>query len=58
MAKTIDIDHSSWTAEMWDWPLQHHDGVVRVHNDAASFEVGLETQFFTPKEIQVRVDCE
>ncbi|KAF8362307.1 hypothetical protein PRIPAC_89230 [Pristionchus pacificus] len=39
----------------WDWPLQANDGVVMVHNDQDKFEVHLDAQYFTPKEIQVRV---
>uniref|UniRef100_A0A915EWA7 SHSP domain-containing protein n=1 Tax=Ditylenchus dipsaci TaxID=166011 RepID=A0A915EWA7_9BILA len=39
----------------WDWPLQHNDGVVNVTNTKEKFEVGLDVQFFTPNEIEVKV---
>jgi len=53
MAQPIEVQHN-WAANQWDWPLQHHDGVVHVHNDKDRFEVGLEVHFFTPKEIEVK----
>jgi hypothetical protein len=46
MTQDLEIKHN-WTAEMWDWPLQHHDGVVHLHNDANGFEVSLELQVCT-----------
>ncbi|PAV74266.1 hypothetical protein WR25_24541 [Diploscapter pachys] len=49
----IEITHDA--AEQWDWPLQHNDGVVKVHNTKERFEVGLDVSFFTPKEIEVKV---
>jgi crystallin alpha B len=42
-----------WSKEMWDWPMQHHDGVVKVHNTKDLFEVGLEVHFYKPDEIKV-----
>uniref|UniRef100_A0AC34G411 SHSP domain-containing protein n=1 Tax=Panagrolaimus sp. ES5 TaxID=591445 RepID=A0AC34G411_9BILA len=50
----IPLEHD-WVGETWDWPLQHNDGVVRVTNNTDKFEVGLDVQFFTPNEIEVKV---
>jgi len=36
-------------------PLQHTDGVVKVHNTKEKFEVGLDVQFFLPHEIEVKI---
>lgn len=49
---SIEVTHD-WNTEQWDWPLQHSDGVVKVHNSSNKWEVGLDAQFFTPKEIEV-----
>jgi len=51
---TIPVEHS-WQATQWDWPLQHHDGVVQVTDTKDKFEVGLEVQYFTPNEVEVKV---
>jgi len=51
---SISVGHD-WSAEQWDWPLQHSDGVVHVHNTGDKFEVGLDVQFFRPNEIEVKV---
>ncbi|GMR42616.1 hypothetical protein PMAYCL1PPCAC_12811, partial [Pristionchus mayeri] len=50
----VPVAHN-WTADTWDWPLQSSDGVVRVHNTKEKFEVGLDVQFFTPNDIEVKV---
>jgi len=49
----IDVSHD-WSNEMWDWPMQHNDGIVKVHNTPDHFEVGLECQFYRPDEIKVQ----
>ena len=53
----LTVNHN-WAADQWDWPLQNADGVVKVHNTAEKFEVGLDAAFFTPKEIEVKVSGE
>uniref|UniRef100_A0A914BVI9 SHSP domain-containing protein n=1 Tax=Acrobeloides nanus TaxID=290746 RepID=A0A914BVI9_9BILA len=50
----VQVQHN-WNADQWDWPLQHNDGVVRIHNTPEKFEVGLDASFFTPKEIDVKI---
>ena len=50
---SIEVTHN-WQGDQWDWPLQHNDGVVKVHSDGNRWEVGLDAAFFTPKEIEVR----
>lgn len=51
---SIEVTHN-WQAEQWDWPLQHNDGVVKVKEDNHKWEVGIEAQYFTPKEINVSI---
>ncbi|KAK0417040.1 hypothetical protein QR680_012800 [Steinernema hermaphroditum] len=51
---TVPLTHE-WAGEVWDWPLQNNDGVVRVTNTKEKFEVGLDVQFFAPSEIEVKV---
>jgi HSP20 family molecular chaperone IbpA len=55
MGDAIPLAHE-WSGTQWDWPLQHNDGVVKVINTKEKFEVGLDCQFFTPKEIEVKVN--
>ncbi|GMT23085.1 hypothetical protein PFISCL1PPCAC_14382, partial [Pristionchus fissidentatus] len=43
---------------LWDWPLQGHDGVAKVHNDSEKFEVDLDAQHFMPNEIQLPDDVD
>ncbi len=50
---SVQVEHD-WHEKVWDWPLQHNDGVVKVVDTPTKFEVGLEAPFFTPKEIDVR----
>uniref|UniRef100_A0AAF5RUL3 Small heat shock protein n=1 Tax=Wuchereria bancrofti TaxID=6293 RepID=A0AAF5RUL3_WUCBA len=50
----VELTHN-WSAEQWDWPLQHNDEVIKVTNTNDKFEVGLDASFFTPKEIEVKV---
>ncbi|VDM94484.1 unnamed protein product [Onchocerca ochengi] len=52
--KVVELTHN-WSADQWDWPLQHNDDVVKVTNTNDKFEVGLDASFFTPKEIEVKV---
>ncbi|CAJ0579199.1 unnamed protein product, partial [Mesorhabditis spiculigera] len=49
----VPLTHD-WAATTWDWPLQNHDGVVKVNNTGKTFEVGLDCQFFTPNEIEIK----
>lgn len=42
-------------AKLWDWPLQGHDGVVKILDGHEIFEVALDAQFFKPDEIDVKV---
>ncbi|VDK20256.1 unnamed protein product [Anisakis simplex] len=54
MSTTLPIVRN-WVGELWDWPLQCSDGVVRVTNTRDKFEVGLDVQYFAPNEIEVKV---
>ncbi|VDN04298.1 unnamed protein product [Thelazia callipaeda] len=54
MDDKVALTHN-WSADLWDWPLQHNDGVTKVTNTQELFEVGLDVSFFTPKEIEVKV---
>uniref|UniRef100_A0A914VHP9 SHSP domain-containing protein n=1 Tax=Plectus sambesii TaxID=2011161 RepID=A0A914VHP9_9BILA len=55
MGDVIQLGHE-WTGAQWDWPLQHNDGVVKMVNTKEQFEVAFDCQFFTPKEIEVKVN--
>ena len=43
----------NWSADQWESPLQHSDGVVQVNNSDRSFEVGLDCAYFAPDEIDI-----
>jgi hypothetical protein len=49
---SIEVTHE-WTGQQWDWPLQHNDGIVKVHDLPDKWEVGIDVAFFTPNEIEV-----
>uniref|UniRef100_A0A914WAC9 SHSP domain-containing protein n=1 Tax=Plectus sambesii TaxID=2011161 RepID=A0A914WAC9_9BILA len=55
MGDSVPLGHD-WTGAQWDWPLQHNDGVVKMVNHKDLFEVWFDCQFFTPKEIEVKVN--
>ena len=42
-------------AKTWDWPLQAHDGLVKIHDGRSFFEVSLDAQEYSPDEIDVKV---
>ncbi|KAI6241660.1 Heat shock protein Hsp-12.2 [Aphelenchoides fujianensis] len=50
----VQVEHN-WSADQFDWPLQHNDGVVSVQNSGDKWSVGLDVQHFTPNEIEVKV---
>ncbi|KAH7716533.1 small heat shock protein 12.6identical [Aphelenchoides avenae] len=50
----VEMTHD-WNSDVWDWPLQSKDEVVRVNNTHDKWEVGLDASYFTPKEIEVKV---
>ncbi|KAI6176635.1 Heat shock protein Hsp-12.2 [Aphelenchoides bicaudatus] len=52
---SIELTHDFKDAAQLDWPLQHNDGVVKVHNTGDKWEVGLDASFFKPNEIEVKV---
>ncbi|VDN34334.1 unnamed protein product [Gongylonema pulchrum] len=56
MGEKVELTHN-WSADHWDWPLQHNDDVVRVNNTKDKFEVALDASFFTPKEIEASISC-
>ncbi|KAI6214756.1 hypothetical protein M3Y94_00306300 [Aphelenchoides besseyi] len=49
----VPITHDD--AKVLDWPLQHNDGVVKVHSTSDRWEIGLDSSFFRPNEIEVKV---
>ncbi|KAI6235782.1 Heat shock protein Hsp-12.2 [Aphelenchoides besseyi] len=51
---SVPVEHN-WSAEQFDWPLQHQDGVVSVTNTSDKWSVGFDVQHFKPDEIQVNV---
>ncbi|KAI3415444.1 hypothetical protein GPALN_005050 [Globodera pallida] len=40
MSQIVDVTHDLAT-DLWDWPLQHEDGVVQVHNGHDCWEINL-----------------
>ncbi|KAL3069981.1 hypothetical protein niasHS_017270 [Heterodera schachtii] len=48
----IKVDREEST-KLWDWPLQSHDELVSIYDGRDRWEVGLDTGFFTPNEIEV-----
>ncbi|KAL3110403.1 hypothetical protein niasHT_011841 [Heterodera trifolii] len=53
--QTLDVSLDSTATDLWDWPLQHEDGVVHVHNGHDCWEVALEVAFFRPGEIEINL---
>jgi len=51
-ATKIEVAHET-AANLWDWPLEKNDGIVRIINTKDHFEVGLHVPQFTPNEIEV-----
>ena len=47
---TVPLTHE-WDKAAWNWPLEHHDGVVKTHNDAQQFSVTLDVPYYTPDEV-------
>ncbi|KAI6187803.1 SHSP domain-containing protein [Aphelenchoides besseyi] len=43
----VPITHDD--AKLLDWPLQHNDGVVKVHSTSDRWEIGLDSSFFRSK---------
>uniref|UniRef100_A0A914H1R1 SHSP domain-containing protein n=1 Tax=Globodera rostochiensis TaxID=31243 RepID=A0A914H1R1_GLORO len=54
MSQIVDVTHDLAT-DLWDWPLQHEDGVVQVHNGQNGWEVGLDVGVFRPNEIEINL---
>ncbi|KAI3415439.1 hypothetical protein GPALN_005047 [Globodera pallida] len=54
MSQIVDVTHDLAT-DLWDWPLQHEDGVVHVHNGHDCWEVALDAAFFRPDEIEINL---
>lgn len=53
--KVVELTHN-WSADRWDWPLQHSDEVIKVINTSDKFEVDLDASFFSSKEIEVHLN--
>ncbi|KAL3098476.1 hypothetical protein niasHT_021335 [Heterodera trifolii] len=57
MAQIVKVTHDLAT-DLWDWPLQHEDGVVQVHNGRDGWEVNLDVAFFKPNEIEINLSAD
>uniref|UniRef100_A0A915K566 SHSP domain-containing protein n=1 Tax=Romanomermis culicivorax TaxID=13658 RepID=A0A915K566_ROMCU len=52
--RIIEVQHDL-VGNLWDWPLERNDGIVKVVNTADYFEVGFHVPQFAPQEIDVKI---